>query len=161
MDRYLRFFLRLCAITFGFFIGTLAAAVAFAFLTRVITPEEAGHITNAGLGIGLVAGFLVAAAIAGYIAFVPAMLVILFAEYTRRRDWLFYTIAGGLVAVIVPLLGHRVIGAGPSDTVNALIMLAVAGMIGGLAYWLFAGARAGNWLPSDGVPPTAPPSAGS
>ena len=112
MDRYLRFFLRLCAITFGFFIGTLASAVAFAFLTRVITPEEAGHITSAGLGIGLVAGFLVAAAIAGYIAFVPAMLVILFAEYTRRRDWLFYTIAGGLVAVIVPFLGP-LIGAAP------------------------------------------------
>ncbi len=146
MDRFLVLFLRLCAITLGFILATIASAVAMGFLTQIITPQEASHLANSPWSIGLIVGFLVAAAFAGYIAFIPAMAVILFAEVTRKRDWLFYTLAGGIIALIVPFAGAAMTGA-TDRSVNTLVMIAVSGMIGGLTYWLFAGSRAGNWLP--------------
>ena len=146
MDRFLVLFLRLCAITLGFILATIASAVAMGFLTQIITPQEASHLANSPWSIGLIVGFLVAAAFAGYVAYIPAMAVILFAEITRKRDWLFYTLAGGIIALVVPFVGATMTGA-TDRSVNTLVMIAVSGMIGGLTYWLFAGSRAGNWLP--------------
>jgi len=160
MDRFLVFILRLCAITFGFILATIASAVAMGFLTQIITPQEASQLASSPWHVGLVVGFLVAAAFAGYVAFLPAMAVILFAELTRKRDWLFYTLAGGVIALIVPFIGTSLTGAS-DGSVNTLIMIAVSGMIGGMTYWLFAGSRAGNWLPPREASVTAPPSEGS
>ena len=97
MDRYALFFIRMLMITLGFAASAIAAGVSLALLTKFITPHEAGHIADSGFNFGLVVGAVALASLAGYIAFVPAMLVIFYAEVTRRRDWLFYALAGGII----------------------------------------------------------------
>lgn len=148
MDRFGLFFIRLVMITVGFIAASIAAGVCLAFLTRFITPREAGELTGAGLGSWMVVATIMFSSWTGYVAFFPGMAVILFGEFTRRRDWLYYAIAGGLIAILVPLF---IVFFGsdsrPSET-EFLVMSLAAGMIGGLVYWLVSGRNAGNWLPS-------------
>jgi hypothetical protein len=77
------------------------------------------------------------------------LVVILFAEIARMRNFLYYGVGGALVGLAsyfgsdisvrlenttdVPPVGH------------SLQLAAAAGIIGGLAYWLIAGRSAGRW----------------
>ena len=113
MDRYALFFIRMVMITLGFAAGAVAAGVSLALLTKFITPQEAGHLADLGFDFDLVVGAVALASLAGYVAFVPAMEVIFYAEVAKRRDWLFYALAGGIIAAIAPLIVTFMIGPGP------------------------------------------------
>ncbi|MEX3011750.1 hypothetical protein [Hoeflea sp. TYP-13] len=147
MDRFLLFFIRLIMITIGFVAASLAAGIALAFLTRIITPPEAAQLSDAGLGAGLVIAAFAFSSMTGYVAFFPAMIIILYSEFTRRRDWLFYALTGGAIAAIAPLIITVIRSTGRPTDFEFLFMSIATGMIGGLAYWLVAGRSAGNWLP--------------
>jgi|SRR5579862_474371 len=85
----------------------------------------------------------------GATAFVPALLLILFAEIARMRSVLYYGVAGAVVGLAsyfgsdVELRLENTTDVAPAG--NPLQLAAAAGIIGGLAYWLIAGRNAGRW----------------
>ena len=147
MDRFGLFFIRLVMITVGYVAASVAAGVSLAFLTRFITPQEAGELAGAGFRDWMIVAVIAFSSWAGYVAFFPGMAVILFGEFTRRRDWLYYAVAGGVIAVAAPFFITLVWGENRSSETEFLAMSLASGMIGGLAYWLVSGRNAGNWLP--------------
>lgn len=85
------------------------------------------------------------ALLVGYFAFIPALPAILLAEVLAKRDWLFYAIAGAVVAAVVagflwqsswPIADDAYPGEG--------LMIIGSGIVGGAAYWLTAGRWAGG-----------------
>ena len=148
MDRFFLLLLRLVMITVGYAAATVVAGVSLALLTRAVTPQQAGHLADSGFDYGLVIGAIMLGSLAGYVAFFPAILVILFAEFTKRRDWLFYALAGGIIAAVAPFAATFLAGPAQVETADFAMMSLAAGMIAGTAYWLIAGRGAGNWLPS-------------
>lgn len=148
MDRFVLFFMRLVMITVGFILASIAAGVALAFLTQIITPREAAELSGPGSNGWLFVAAVAFSSVTGAVAFFPAMAVIFYGEFTRRRDWLYYAIAGGLIAVFAPILITLIRSSGRPSDIEFMAMSLAAGMIGGLAYWLVSGRNAGNWLPS-------------
>jgi hypothetical protein len=137
---------RCILVLFGYVFGALAAS---AFLNLVIiglldfTPEE---LPWALTGSTLVSVPFVAMVIAN-VAFVPAMAAILIAEILGKRDWLFHTLAGAVVAAIVAgFLGQDSIEGGRAiaDPYFTVVLIG-GGLVGGIAYWTIAGRYAGAW----------------
>ncbi|WP_136658127.1 hypothetical protein [Nitratireductor sp. XY-223] len=141
------FLVRLCVITAGFIVAATVAGTSLALLTRLLTLKEAAQISDAGLGAGLVVAVIAFASLAGYAAFIPSVVVILYSEFARRRDWLFYALCGGAIAAIAPLVVALAGSGARTGGYEFLFMSLAAGMLGGIAYWLVAGRKAGNWLP--------------
>ena len=85
----------------------------------------------------------------GATAFVPALLLILFAEIARMRSVLYYGVAGAVVGLAsyfgsdIELRLENTTDVAPAG--HPLQLAAAAGIIGGLAYWLIAGRNAGRW----------------
>jgi len=150
VGRFFRFFGRLVAISFGFAVAALVAAVVLVFLNGFLTPGEIARLQARGIDFRLVFGIFGLASLIGYAAFFPAAVLILVGEFARRRDWLAYVLGGGLVGCAVVLLAN---GTGVALALDAghIATDIVAGMIAGLAYWLVAGHAAGRWLPSETV----------
>lgn len=147
MDRFTRLFLRLVLITAGFIAASLVAGTALALLTHIVTLEEVRQISDAGYRAGLLVAALAFSSLTGYVAFFPSILVILYSEFTRRRDWLFYALCGGAMAAVAPLV-VMLIQPGPERAgFDFFFMNIAAGMLGGCAYWLVAGRSAGDWQP--------------
>jgi hypothetical protein len=85
----------------------------------------------------------------GATAFVPALLLILFAEIARMRSILYYGVAGAVVGLAsyfgsdIELRLENTTDVAPAG--HPLQLAAAAGIIGGLAFWLIAGRSAGRW----------------
>ena len=85
----------------------------------------------------------------GATAFVPALLLILLAEIARMRSLLYYGVAGAVVGLAsyfgsdIELRLENTTDVTPAG--HPLQLAAAAGIVGGLAYWLFAGRNAGKW----------------
>ncbi|MER8631840.1 hypothetical protein NKH55_18990 [Mesorhizobium opportunistum] len=145
MGRLVTYIVRLAVILFGYAVASLAAS---AFLNVLFlaslgyTPEQAHPAATASLyfSIPFVALFV------AYFAFMPAAVVVLVAEILGRRDWLFYALAGAVVAAvflgIVDHIGDTTFAATGTSAIMAVIG---SGMVGGIFYWLAAGRWAGNW----------------
>ena len=161
MSRVLIYLGRCIIIIIGYAVAALATS---AFLNMVTLGALGWNGDEAPIVTGsLVFSIPFIALFIAYFAFIPSAGAILVAEIFSKRDWLYYAVAGGIVAVAV--LGffwhasnemYQVSGALdlPSqleDTRSAisdprLASLAVgAGMVGGIAYWLAAGRLAGSW----------------
>ena len=126
-----------------------AALAASAFLNLMLL---AGGGLTANEAHWLATGPLVftipfAALFVAYFAFLPALAAILLAEALGARDWLFYSVAGAVVALAVAAFSWSAAASGYSPVSDPGLMMALAGagMIGGIAYWTIAGRSAGNW----------------
>jgi hypothetical protein len=77
----------------------------------------------------------------------PAILAILAGEIFGKRDWLFYAIAGAVVAlIIVGFMRGAAEASGEAATdLNFVLAVVGSGMCGGIGYWLVAGRSAGPW----------------
>ena len=83
------------------------------------------------------------------LTFFPALLVIALAEWKRIRRWRYFTVAGGLIALLLlVLLGFM---PGPSrhgaEAWPSLVLsgfLFVGGLIAGTVYWSIAGRTSGT-----------------
>lgn len=148
MGRFFLFFARLVAISFGFMIAALAAAAALVVLNGMLTPGEIARLQARGLDFRLVFGVFGLASLIGYSAFAPAAILIVLAEFTRRRDWLAHALGGGLVACFV-LLGAQSLGVALAFDAGHVASDIACGMVAGIVYWLVAGRSAGRWLPSE------------
>lgn len=159
---------RLCLVIAGYACAALAAsavlhAALFAlagFGSAGVPVVVAGSVT---VSIPFVALFV------AYFAFLPGAVAIGVAELAGRRDWLTHALAGGATAAAVTLMfrsarpddlsggsGMPVAagqGVGDPQLVGALL---VAGLAGGLAYWLVAGRSAGGWRRARPAAPPAP-----
>jgi hypothetical protein len=74
----------------------------------------------------------------------PACLVALVGEIARLRSALYYIVGGGLSIAVIPLLARLApeAQAGAGAQILSWQLLATAGFVGGLVYWLIAGRRA-------------------
>ncbi|MDI6028271.1 hypothetical protein QBK99_18940 [Corticibacterium sp. UT-5YL-CI-8] len=137
----------------GYVVATLAAS---AFLNLLFlglagfTAEEAGWVASSGsmiFSIPFVALFV------SYFAFIPGLVVMLLAEMTGKRDWLFHALGGALVGVAV--VGYFYQVGEPSNELlisGAPIAVIGSGIVGGLAYWFVTGRFAGNWREAKAPP---------
>ena len=145
MTRFIAYLVRFAVILFGYIVASLAAS---AFLNVLFlaslgyAPEHAHPTATASLyfSIPFVALFI------AYFAFMPAAIVILISEILSRRDWLFYALAGGIVAAVFLGFVHQNadINFDVTDP-HAIAAVIGCGMVGGIFYWLSAGRWAGSW----------------
>ena len=149
MTRFIAYLVRFAVILFGYIVASLAASafLNILFLASLgYAPEHAHPTATASLyfSIPFVALFI------AYFAFTPAAIVILISEIFRRRDWLFYALAGGVVAAVFLGFVHRNADINFDITdPRAIAAVIGCGMVGGIFYWLSAGRWAGSWWQSD------------
>ena len=153
MRRLIAYLIRFAVILIGYMVASLAASAFLNILFLAYlgyTPADPEPTATASLyfSVPFVALFV------AYFAFMPATVVILVAEVLERRDWLFYALAGAVVAGIFLGFAHETGDANFDVTAtNARLAVIGSGMVGGIFYWLSAGRWAGSWrrapLPDD------------
>ena len=145
MNRLVAYLIRFAVILIGYVVASLAAS---AFLNIMVlaslgyAPEHAHPTATESLyfSIPFVALFV------AYFAFMPAAIVIIVSEILSRRDWLFYALAGAVVAAVFLGFVHRTADANFDVTDTSAVLAVVGcGMVGGIFYWLSAGRWAGSW----------------
>jgi hypothetical protein len=145
MSRLVVYLVRFAVILFGYAVASLAASafLNILFLASLgYTPEQAHPTATASLyfSIPFVALFV------AYFAFMPAAIVILVAEVLGRRDWLFYALAGAVVAAaFLGLVDHTGDATFAVTGTSAIMAVIGGGMVGGIFYWFSAGRWAGSW----------------
>ncbi|BAB51036.1 hypothetical protein [Mesorhizobium japonicum] len=158
MTRLVAYLVRLAMILFGYAVASLAAS---AFLNVLFlaslgyTPDHTHPTATASLyfSIPFVALFV------AYFAFLPAVIVILVAEILGRRDWLYYALAGAVVAtVFLGLVDHAQESTFAITDTSAIMAVIGGGMVGGIFYWLSAGRWAGSWWKDESASTSPGPS---
>ncbi len=144
MTQIFRILLRSAAILAGYSGAILAAAAVFLIATIGL---EAGDLTQSRPAFLFI--LFTTGAMIGYWAFLPAAAIVVLGEGLRRRDWLFYAIAGGIAALLMVTWRGGETGLLPAA--------AAAGLAGGWTYWLIAGRSAALWRQA-GRPTSPPPS---
>lgn len=145
MSRVLAYLLRFAVIIVGYAVASVAASAFLNVVTLAwfgFTPEETRLVAASSFvfSIPFVALFL------AYLAFVPSALAILAGELFSKRDWLFYALAGAVVAAIATGFARSGVESGMATTDMRFTLAAIAsGMVGGIGYWLVAGRTAGSW----------------
>ena len=144
-------------ILLGYLIACLVAGLSTVLFAW--TPSDLAGMQGDAANDKLALALPVATHIALFIAPV-ALAVIAFAERYRRHDWLYYALAG----VVIALLGY---GAQlmSEDSRQAwsitnsnypLFAFLTTGFLGGLTYWIFSGRLAGLGMPKPATMPNRP-----
>lgn len=134
-------------ILLGFIVACLVAgAVTVAF---VVTPADIASLPAAARGERLAsAGLLslLAATHSAIFSFLFALIFIAVAEWYAIRSWIYYAVCGIAIAVAGFAALHSQEVEGYPTILNdyALRAYLTVGLLGGLAYWLVAGRRAGG-----------------
>ena len=157
MTVFLRILRQLLLILVGY---AAAAIVASAFLHLIFLTSAGFDADEAPV---LVMGSVVfsipfVALFTAYFAFLPAVVAIGIGEVLGARDWLYYSIAGGVVgACVIALFWYYVppsldlepgaIAHRDPLVENPYVLSTIigAGVLGGIAYWAVAGRLAGSW----------------
>ena len=146
MNHVFAYLFRFAVIIAGYLVAALAAS---AFLNVVmlawfgLTPEETRVVATGSLvfSIPFVALFV------AYFALIPSVFAIVIGEVAGKHDWLFYALAGAVVALVV--IGFSRSGEGTAFAeiadLNFALAVIASGMCGGIGYWLVAGRSAGGW----------------
>ena len=138
----------LLRILLGFIVACVVAGLVTAAF--IITPTDISSLApdlrterlNSAVTLGLLA-----ATHSAIFAFVPAFLAIAYAEWRSMRSWLYYAVAG----IIIALLGFGAEYLAEQGVVHPSIVndyaaraFLTVGFLGGLAYWLVSGRLAGH-----------------
>ena len=144
MNQVLAILFRLLVILLGFAAACLAASgfVHLVWIGPLAADQGIAEFFYAG---PVFVTLPLLALMIGYLAFFPWLIVLAIAELTGRRGWLFYALAGALIAT--PVAAVLWIGiTGPEIDVEFVGLSVVgAGMFGSFVYWLVAGRSAGMW----------------
>ena len=124
-----------------------AALAASGFLHAILLGRSQ---VDLGQGAGDLGAWLFSvlfvALLASYYAFIPAIAAILFGEFSRRREWLYYAVCGGVIAAAVSAMLD---GGGAAEAGSLIdrpvLSLLGAGIAGGIVYWALCGRSAGHW----------------
>jgi len=138
-------------------LGYLAASLAAGAFLNVVFLGAAGLMAS-DMPPEVATGSMVftipfTALFVAYFAFVPALVVMLLAELLGKRDWLFYALSGGFVALV--FLGFAYQGGDPGFAYrDPLLPVSIigSGLIGGIAYWFVTGRFAGALHPTSPAP---------
>ena len=153
MSDIIRLLARLFLISFGFFAGCVAAGLAYAFLARLVVPEDFGRFSDLELTVTLVVGVLGLASLFARAVLLPAFALIAVFELLRRRDWLTYALAGAAMALAA---GVYRLGGPSADPAPMIAIHTACAIIGASVYWALVGRSAGRWLPSERQAPAQP-----
>jgi hypothetical protein len=157
MNRVFAYLSRFAVIILGYAVAALAASAFLNVLMLAALGFIAGEASMAAPE-SLVFSIPFVALFVSYFAFVPSAFAILAGEIFSKRDWLFYALAGAVVAVI--LLGVVKTAAEPGSEavtdINFMLAVIGSGMCGGIGYWLVAGRSAGSWRSGKDVTSPAP-----
>ena len=99
MSRVFLYLFRFAVIVLGFFAAALAASAFLHLLYLGAAGQGAQALAFEGMEPLALSVPLVALVLANF-AFLPALAVILIAELTGRRDWLFHALGGAVVTVL-------------------------------------------------------------
>lgn len=133
---------RVIRVLFGFIVASLAAGLALVLFVN--TPNElAAEMSGDRLsetGVLALAVGTQAAVFAAPFAFIGAAL----SEWKGYANWLYSAAVGVIIAVIGFAVQYAGEAGGIATILNsyALAAFIVAGLVGGLVYWLLAGAAA-------------------
>ena len=146
MRRVLAYLLRLAVILVGF----SAAALSASLFMNVVMFSAFDLFANE-YGVASRPGFWVSVAFftffTAYLAFLPVCILVIYAEFLARRDWLFYALGGAASALYVLAWSWMDPAAHPATANPGFAAAAIAaGMVAGIAYWFVAGQSAGFWL---------------
>ena len=140
---------RVLAVAAGFVLAMIAGLITLFFLgarwaageASAFTPDNADEISQAlNQGLGVIAFFI---NVAPVLTLLPAIAAVVIGEVARIRSLLYYLIAGGLAAALMPLIATRQEVTGSSTYSAAYFsIIATAGFAGGFIYWLIAGRNA-------------------
>ncbi|WP_412050451.1 hypothetical protein ACK6D9_02025 [Hoeflea sp. Naph1] len=157
MSDMMRLLVRLFSIAFGFFLGCVAAALAYVFLARLIVPADFGRIDELELTVTLAIGVFGVASIFARAVLLPALTIIAVFEFMRLRDWLSHALAGAVLALAIAGLPYvSGYSTDTTDTLEPAMLIAIrtaCAIIGASVYWLLTGRNAGRWLPSERAGP--------
>ncbi len=141
---------RMFVVFFGFLAACFVAGLVV--VVALLLPEMIDEMTDlsldqfdsSALNVILGVGFIV---VSGF-ALLPALIAVLITETFSIRHFLAYAVAGGLAGLCCYLAFI------PFDTVTMtftgiirrhLEVMAGAGILGGVMYWMIAGRNAGAW----------------
>lgn len=161
MNRLFAYLIRFAVILIGYGVASLAASafLKIMFLASLgLMTEQTQPAAQASLwfSIPFVALFV------AYFAFMPAAVAILVSEILGRRDWLFYALAGAVVAAVFLGFAYQTADANFEITDPRVAAAVIGcGMVGGIFYWLSAGRSAGSWRQAGRSAPTSPGPSGS
>jgi hypothetical protein len=143
---------RIVVVFFAFLIAMLAASIVVA--VGMLLPawrdllafsvEQGAFSVVVGLG-----AFGISA-----LALLPAMIVIAIAEAFRLRSVLLYAVVGGVGLLALYYGGGFADRLSSGPITREAELVAAAGIVAGLVYWLLAGRNAGKWRES--ARPAAP-----
>ncbi len=140
-------FVRLFVILFALIFAFLAAGLALA--AGIMAPELVSASTDPVDKFFFFAAAFLSTSLAGATAFVPALVLVIIAETFDMRSVFFYAIGGGLIGALAWFgadISPRLDNATDITPVgHGLQLVIAAGIVGGFAYWLVAGHRAGRW----------------
>jgi hypothetical protein len=140
---------RVLAVIFGFIFAVITSMVTLFVLgarwaageATAFAPQNADEMSrtlNEGLGV---VAFLFT--VAPLLTLLPAVAAAATGEVARIRSLLYYVMAGGAAAAIMPFL------TAPSEAMENITysaqyfaIIATAGFVGGFVYWLIAGRNA-------------------
>ena len=141
---------RIIVIIFAVIVASMAAGVALAI--GIVAPDWATMDSDPVERVSFFVVSFFAISFVGAVAMAPAFVLIVLGEALRIRSFIYYGVAGALVALAsyfgsdVSMLLENTTDVPPVG--HALQLAAAAGIIGGVAYWLIAGRKAGAWRAS-------------
>ena len=140
---------RLLAVAFAFILAVIAGSATLFFLgarwaageATAFTPQEADEVSRAlNEGLGVIAFFFTVVPV---LTLLPALAAAVIGEVARVRSLLYYLVAGGAAAALMPLIATRPEVAGSSTYATPYFtIMATAGFAAGFVYWLIAGRSA-------------------
>ncbi|GAB1580558.1 hypothetical protein [Phyllobacterium phragmitis] len=128
-------------------LGYCCAVIGAGFFLNALILAALGVLPN-DPDQGFLPGLLVSSPfmgiLIGYFAFFPSLIAIAWGELTAKRDWLFYAIAGLIIAVVLAAYGFN---AGIPEARDPVMVASAAGagVVAGFIYWLIAGRSAGRY----------------
>ena len=140
---------RFLAVAFGFILAIVAGSITLFFLgarwaageATAFTPQDADEISRAlNEGLGVIAFFFTMAPV---LTLLPAVAAAVIGEVTRIRSLLYYLVAGGASAALMPLIATRPeVAQGSTYAAPYFTIMATSGFVAGFVYWLIAGRNA-------------------
>jgi hypothetical protein len=138
---------RIIVIFFALIVAIMIAGITLA--VGIVLPEWPAMDSDPVERVIFFVSAFFATSFVGAVAFLPALLVIVIAEAARMRSFIYYGVGGALVGLASYFGSNISVRLENTTDVapvgNALQLVAAAGIIGGLAYWLIAGRNAGRW----------------
>jgi hypothetical protein len=141
---------RVFAVAIGFFLAVIAGGLTLFLLgsrwaageATAFGPQDADEMSRAmNEALGVIAFFFT---VTPALTLLPALTTAVVGEVARIRSLIYYVVAGGASAALMPLIAVHPQGAETYSSYAApyFTLMATAGFAGGIVYWLVAGRNA-------------------